>query len=120
MKKLLYGIVMVLCSVIATPVFSQMIASVGPCPLTGSNVFVGQLCTRLDTESIFTFRGSSWMEVHSGVVHSRNIRYDESASLGGGGVAVLGTIGGSGPLLLLQNQWIKVNVNGVDRFIPVW
>jgi hypothetical protein len=43
-----------------------------------------------------------------------------SAALGGGAAATLGTIGGSGPTVAAQNQWLPINVNGNARFIALW
>jgi hypothetical protein len=41
-------------------------------------------------------------------------------ALGGGAAATLGTIGGSGPTAAAQAQWIQVQVNGVNHWIPAW
>ncbi len=41
-------------------------------------------------------------------------------ALGGGAAATLGTIGGSGPALAAQAEWLQVEVNGVTRWIATW
>lgn len=41
-------------------------------------------------------------------------------ALGGGAAPTLGTIGGSGPGTAAQNSWLKVQIAGVDSYIPVW
>ena len=41
-------------------------------------------------------------------------------ALGGGAAATLGTIGGAGPTAAAQAQWIQVQVNGVNHWIPAW
>ena len=41
-------------------------------------------------------------------------------ALGGGATATLGTIGGSGPTAAAQAQWIQIEVNGVNHWIPAW
>lgn len=48
------------------------------------------------------------------------VRWDDPIALGGGAAPTLGTIGGSGPTTAAQNQWLRVNINGTDMFIPVW
>lgn len=40
--------------------------------------------------------------------------------LGGGAAPTFGTIGGTGPTAAAQNSWLKVKVNGVASFIPLW
>lgn len=41
-------------------------------------------------------------------------------ALGGGASATLGTIGGSGPTVAAQNEWVQIEVNGNTRWIPAW
>ena len=41
-------------------------------------------------------------------------------ALGGGATATLGTIGGSGPTAAAQAQWVQIEVNGVNHWIPAW
>lgn len=41
-------------------------------------------------------------------------------ALGGGAAATLGTIGGSGPTAAAQAQWVQIEINGVNHWIPVW
>ena len=41
-------------------------------------------------------------------------------ALGGGAVATLGTIGGSGPTAAAQAQWVEIDIGGVAHWIPVW
>ena len=41
-------------------------------------------------------------------------------ALGGGAAATLGTIGGSGPTVAAQNEWVQIEVNGNVRWIPAW
>ena len=41
-------------------------------------------------------------------------------ALGGGAGATLGTIGGSGPTAAAQAQWVQIEVNGVNHWIPAW
>ena len=41
-------------------------------------------------------------------------------ALGGGAAPTVGTIGGSGPAAAGQSGWMRVNVAGTDRFIPLW
>lgn len=48
------------------------------------------------------------------------VRWDDPIALGGGVAPTLGTIGGSGPAVAAQNQWLRVNINGTTMFIPVW
>ncbi len=45
---------------------------------------------------------------------------DQSVALGGGAAATLGTIGGSGPTAAGQSEWLRIRINGADRWIPVW
>lgn len=39
---------------------------------------------------------------------------------GAGGAATLGQIGGSGPTINAQLNWLPINVAGANRFIPIW
>lgn len=41
-------------------------------------------------------------------------------ALGAGSTATLGATGGSGPAAAAQNQWLQVQINGSNFFIPVW
>jgi hypothetical protein len=43
-----------------------------------------------------------------------------TVALGGGAAPTLGTIGGSGPATAAQNSWLKMNVNGVASYLPLW
>ena len=53
-------------------------------------------------------------------VQNGTIRYDDNTALGGGAVPTFGTIGGSGPTIAAQWQWLKVTIDGTPAFIPVW
>jgi len=59
-------------------------------------------------------------EVEIGSVLADNRWGPGSIALGGGAGATLGTIGGSGPTAAAQSSWIKVNIGGSARFIPIW
>ena len=41
-------------------------------------------------------------------------------ALGGGAAPVLGTIGGAGPTVAAQAQWVEIDIGGVAHWIPVW
>lgn len=41
-------------------------------------------------------------------------------ALGGGAPATLGTIGGDGPTLAVQAEWLEIEVNGASRWIATW
>ena len=41
-------------------------------------------------------------------------------ALGGGAAATLGTIGGAGPTVAAQVQWLEIDIGGVAHWIPVW
>lgn len=41
-------------------------------------------------------------------------------ALGGGAAATLGTIGGAGPTVAGQNSWMRLQVAGAVRWIPIW
>lgn len=41
-------------------------------------------------------------------------------ALGGGAAATLGTIGGSGPTVAAQAQWLEIDINGTPHWIAVW
>lgn len=41
-------------------------------------------------------------------------------ALGGGAAATLGTIGGAGPTAAAQAQWVQIDINGVNHWIPAW
>jgi len=41
-------------------------------------------------------------------------------ALGGGVAALLGTIGGAGPTVAAQAQWVEIDVGGVAHWIAVW
>lgn len=41
-------------------------------------------------------------------------------ALGGGGTALLGTVGGTGPTGTAQAQWVEIDIGGVAHWIPVW
>lgn len=41
-------------------------------------------------------------------------------ALGGGAAATLGTIGGAGPTVAAQAQWVEIDIAGVAHWIPVW
>lgn len=43
-----------------------------------------------------------------------------SVALGGGSTATLGTIGGSGPITVGQNAWMRIKIAGTDSYIPFW
>ena len=43
-----------------------------------------------------------------------------ATALGGGAAATLGTIGGTGPTVAGQTEWVKIVVNGNTRWFPVW
>lgn len=45
---------------------------------------------------------------------------NNGVALGGGAAATLGTIGGSGPTAAAQAQWVQIEVNGVNHWIPAW
>jgi hypothetical protein len=45
---------------------------------------------------------------------------NQPIALGGGAAATLGTIGGSGPTAAAQAQWVQIEVNGVNHWIPAW
>lgn len=45
---------------------------------------------------------------------------NNGVALGGGAVATLGTIGGAGPTAAAQAQWLQIEINGVNHWIPVW
>ena len=53
-------------------------------------------------------------------IDSGTMRYDDNIALGGGAGATLGTIGGGGPGAAAQNEWLRINVGGNVRFIPLW
>lgn len=48
------------------------------------------------------------------------LRISSPQALGGGAVATLGTIGGSGPTAAAQVEWLEIEVNGVPRFVATW
>lgn len=41
-------------------------------------------------------------------------------SLGGGGTATLGTVGGNGPTTTAQDSWVEVEIQGTRYFVPLW
>ena len=41
-------------------------------------------------------------------------------ALGGGAAATLGTIGGTGPTAAAQAQWVQIEINGVNHWLPAW
>lgn len=45
---------------------------------------------------------------------------DNPIALGGGATATLGTIGGSGPTVAAQAQWLEIDIGGTAHWIPVW
>lgn len=45
---------------------------------------------------------------------------NNGVALGGGAAATLGTIGGSGPTTAAQAQWVQIEINGVNHWIPAW
>lgn len=48
------------------------------------------------------------------------IKLVSNFALGGGAAATLGTIGGSGPTVAAQNEWVKISTGSGVRFIPAW
>lgn len=49
------------------------------------------------------------------------LRFPINVALGGGATATLGTIGGQGPAVAAQNEWLLVeNPSSVARRIPAW
>ena len=64
----------------------------------------------------FSIGGSELMALgHDGLL---NLTTDDA--LGGGAMALLGTIGGTGPTTSTQSKWLKVQIDGVDHWIAVW
>jgi hypothetical protein len=53
-------------------------------------------------------------------VDSGITRLDDGVALGGGSSATLGTVGGSGPASVGQAQWLRININGTDHWVPAW
>ncbi len=53
-------------------------------------------------------------------VVSGNVRFQTAQALGGGASATLGTIGGSGPAVAAQNEWIQIDSQNGVRFVPAW
>lgn len=53
--------------------------------------------------------------VFDGIVDINN-----GVALGGGAGATLGTIGGSGPTVAAQAQWVQIEIAGVNHWIPAW
>lgn len=53
-------------------------------------------------------------------IDSGLLRYDGQIAAGGGAAPTFTTIGGSGPGTAAQSGWIKLNIDGNARFIPVW
>ena len=49
-----------------------------------------------------------------------SLRVAGAVVLGGGAAATLGTIGGSGPTLAAQTEWLEIEVNGAARWVAVW
>ena len=41
-------------------------------------------------------------------------------TMGAGGTATLGTVGGSGPTATAQAKWLKVKIQGGTYFLPAW
>lgn len=48
------------------------------------------------------------------------IDINNADALGGGAGATLGTIGGTGPTVAAQNQWLQIAIGGVNHWVPVW
>ena len=57
----------------------------------------------------------TWLGIRLGT-----LRVDDNYALGGGSSATLGTIGGSGPSSAGQAQWLKINIDGTDHWVPAW
>jgi hypothetical protein len=55
-----------------------------------------------------------------GLQVSNSVSIRDVASLGGGAVATLGTVGGVGPAAAAQASWTRVRIGGVNYWIPVW
>lgn len=53
-------------------------------------------------------------------VDDGRVRIDDAIALGGGVAPTLGTIGGSGPSVAAQNEWLRIETQNGIRFIPVW
>lgn len=49
-----------------------------------------------------------------------SLRVTGPVVLGGGAAATLGTIGGSGPTLAAQAEWLEIEVNGTTRWVATW
>jgi len=54
------------------------------------------------------------------VVVNGRLDINRGIALGAGAAATLGTIGGSGPTVAAQAQWVEIDINGVAHWIPVW
>lgn len=53
-------------------------------------------------------------------VDDGGVRIDQAFALGGGAAPTLGTIGGSGPTVAGQNEWIRIDTQNGVRFVPAW
>lgn len=80
------------------------------------------------------FDAGTWQAIASdvvsvtstGVINSGNeqiigsFRVDQAIALGGGSTPTFGTIGGSGPQTVAQNEWLEVSTQNGVRWIPLW
>jgi hypothetical protein len=69
--------------------------------------------------SIATSGGEQYRVTSAGLLDFRNAAA-QTAGLGGGAAATLGTIGGSGPATAAQGYWLKIAVGGTAGFLAVW
>jgi hypothetical protein len=49
-----------------------------------------------------------------------DLQVSAAQALGGGAGATLGTIGGGGPGVAAQNEWVQIDTENGTRFVPVW
>ncbi len=82
---------------------------------------------KLDVTEIATVGSDNrLLDIQVGSVTQFNVRnnglvdYTTPDALGAGGAATLGLIGGTGPTVAAQNQWLKIKINGTDHWLPVW
>jgi hypothetical protein len=72
-------------------------------------------CLRLVAADIANLEDTYSLWSDAGVV-----RIDDSVALGGGAAPTVGTIGGAGPGAAAQVAWLRINIEGVDSFVPYW
>jgi hypothetical protein len=73
---------------------------------------------RIDLET--TPNGSAALSLALRINQAQHCDFQTNQALGGGALATLGNVGGSGPTAAAQAQWLEIEIGGVIHWVPAW